>query len=458
MTTPERVQAARQRLQRHGQEHLLRFVPELTPAAAARLLDQIEALDLPWLDRVLAAHDKGVSPDDISPCDDVVRPGHPDEALALARGREALARGQVGVLLVAGGSGSRLGFDGPKGAFPVGPVSGRTLFQVHIEQLLAEGRGGGVIPPLYLMTSEDNDGPTRALLRQHDNFGLPDDRLFIFTQGMAPAVDEAGKLLLADRDRLVLAPNGNGGLFAALDHSGALSHMSELGVEVISYVQVDNPLSPGCDPRFIGFHQLRRSQYSCKGITKREPLEKVGSYALVDGRLRIVEYYELPEQLARQQGADGELAFGLSNPGMFLWSHAFACEQAARQDLPYHRAHKKIPHLNSDGALVRPATPNGYKLECFAMDTLPAAERTLLLACDRQAEFAPVKNAEGEDSPATARDQMVRLHRSWLQQAGAAMGDPAARVEISPLFARDAEELRERLQPGLEISGELYLK
>ena len=232
MTTPERVQAARQRLQRHGQEHLLRFVPELTPAAAARLLDQIEALDLPWLDRVLAAHDKGVSPDDISPCDDVVRPGHPDEALALARGREALARGQVGVLLVAGGSGSRLGFDGPKGAFPVGPVSGRTLFQVHIEQLLAEGRGGGVIPPLYLMTSEDNDGPTRALLRQHDNFGLPDDRLFIFTQGMAPAVDEAGKLLLADRDRLVLAPNGNGGLFAALDHSGALSHMSELGVEV----------------------------------------------------------------------------------------------------------------------------------------------------------------------------------------------------------------------------------
>lgn len=458
MDLSARLSAAREGLAAHGQEHVLRFAADLDSEAAARLLDQVEQLDLEWLRRVLATEETTVDPGAIRPCQDVVRLGHPDEERALAAGREALAAGKVAVLLVAGGSGSRLGFDGPKGAFPIGPVSGRTLFQVHVEQVLAEARGGGAVPPLFIMTSEYNDAETRRLLEEAGNFGLPDERLFIFTQGMAPAVDEQGKLLLAAKDQLVRAPNGNGGLFAALAGSGALARMERLGVEAISYIQVDNPLSPGCDPRFVGFHLLRGSDYSCKGIAKRDPAEKVGSYAQVDGRLRVVEYYELPEELARQQGEDGELLFGLSNPGMFLWSRRFAEAQAARQDLPFHRAHKKIPHLDAGGRRLEPAEPNGYKLECFAMDTLPDAERTLLLAVDRAREFAPVKNARGEDSPDTAREQMVALHRQWLLAAGVDLHDPRAQVEISPLYARDAAELRGRLPAGFSVDGDLYLK
>ena len=154
MELDSRLTAARARLVQHGQEQLLRFFHQLGPEGAARLLTQIEQLDLPWLDRILSSEEEVVDPGAIRPCEEVVQPGHPDEGLALVKGREALAEGRVAVLLVAGGSGSRLGFDGPKGAFPIGPVSGRTLFQVHIEQLLAEGASGGVVPPLYIMTSD----------------------------------------------------------------------------------------------------------------------------------------------------------------------------------------------------------------------------------------------------------------------------------------------------------------
>ena len=361
------------------------------------------------------------------------------------------------MLLVAGGSGSRLGFDGPKGAFPLGPVSGKTLFQLHADQLLAQGKRGGRTPTLFLMTSEANDAETRRIWRDNGLFGLREEGLFIFAQDQAPAVDKQGKLLLAGKGRLVSAPNGNGGLFAALARSGALSLMEDRGITSLSYVQVDNALTPSCDPRFIGFHQLTTSDYSCKGIAKRDPAEKVGVYARVGGRLRVVEYYEFPEEMVAARGDDGELLFGLSNPGMFLWSRRFLEEQAARRDLPYHRAHKKIPHLDEAGALVSPQDPNGYKLECFAMDTLPAARRTMLLACDREQEFAPVKNARGDDSPDSARAQLMGLHRGWLRAAGAELRDPEARVEISALYAADAAELKERLPQGFVVEGDMYL-
>ena len=461
MTRPEieaRAVAARARLCAHGQEHVLRFFDELDGPAQVKLLEQVEGLDLKWLGRVLGAGEAAIRPEEIRPCDEIIRPGHAREAEALTMGRQALARGQVAVLLVAGGSGSRLGFHGPKGAFPLGPLSGKTLFQLHAEQLLAQGRRGGATPLLFLMTSAANDAETRRIWRDNGLFGLKEEGLFIFTQGEAPAVDEGGKLLLADRDRLVSAPNGNGGLFAALAHSGALERMRQGGIQCLSYVQVDNALSPSCDERFIGFHQLLGSDFSCKGISKRDPAEKVGSYAQVDGRLRIVEYYELPAALASAQGQDGALLYGLSNPGMFLWSRAFLERQAARQDLPYHRAHKKIPHLDARGGLVSPEEPNGYKLESFAMDTLPEAQRTVLLACDRQQEFAPVKNRQGQDSPETARELLMGLHRKWLLAAGATLKDPWAKVEISALYAADEAALKQRLPRGFVVQGDLYLK
>jgi UDP-N-acetylglucosamine/UDP-N-acetylgalactosamine diphosphorylase len=449
--------SVRRHLEVHGQDHVLKWLDTLEGERQQRLLGQLAALDLPWLARTFDAQIAPVTPEQIAPYRDVIHPDDPSADEARELGQAALRAGRVGTLLVAGGQGTRLGFDGPKGAFPVGAVSGRTLYQIHAERLVALGRRHGIIPPLYLMTSAANHAATCELFASNDNFGLPAQRLLIFEQGLAPAVDEQGRLLMNAPDHVVMTPNGNGGLFDALRDRGAFDHMHSCGVDTISYIQVDNPLAASCDPLFVGFHLLRRSDYSCKAIEKVGPEEKVGTYALVDGRLRVVEYNEIPDEMVRMTDDDGTLLYGHSNPGLFVWSRTFAEAQAARDDLPYHKAHKKIPHLDEAGELVRPKTPCGYKFEAFAMDTLPDAEVSLLLRCDRAAEFAPVKNAEGTDSPASARQLMTALHADWLRRAGATVADPPPVVEISPLYALDAEELGERLPRPFEVREDLYL-
>ena len=458
MTTSMDYSAAHSLLAAHGQQHVLRYFDQLDPAQQQRLLAQIATLDLQWVKRVFAAEPEAVTAGDIAPCDDVVRPGDPRDDEARELGLQALAAGGIAALVVAGGQGSRLGFDGPKGAFPIGAVSGHTLFQIHAERLLAAGRRHGVVPPLYLMTSEANHDDTCALFEQHQNFGLPADRLLIFPQGMAPAVDEQCQLLLDAPGHLVTAANGNGGTFAALRDGGVFEHMDQNGVDLLSYIHVDNPLAPTCDALFVGHHLLRHSDYSCKAIPKTGPAEKVGSFALVDGKLRIVEYTELPERLAQATDEQGELLFGMSNPGLYIWGKDFARAQAHRTDLPFHRAHKKIPHLDAAGELVRPAAPCGYKFEAFAMDTLADARRTMLLLLpDRDSEFAPIKNATGVDSPDSSRQLMTQLYAGWVRAAGGQVSADLAALEISPLYAADAQELARRMPAGFVAQGEQFL-
>ena len=456
---PDRSEAEK-RLAVYGQQHVLRWFDELSEQRQQRLLDQLAALDLDWLQRVQASTAAEVHGDrHVSPCEDVVRAGDANEREALEAGEQALRDGRVAALVVAGGQGSRLGFDGPKGAYPIGAVSGATLFQLHAERLLAAGRRHGKQPPLYLMTSETNHQATVDLFAEHRLFGLPEQSVLIFQQGMAPAVDTEGKLLMNAADRLVMAPNGNGGTFDALRDGGAFDHMAKNGVDILAYIHVDNPLAPTCDPLFVGHHLLRGSQFSCKAIPKTGPAEKVGSFALVDGRLCIVEYTELPTELAEATDDDGRLQYGLSNPGLYLWSGAFAEAQAARDDLPYHRAFKKIKHLDDDGNLVKPDAPCGYKFEAFAMDTLADAGQTMLLELpDRDTEFAPVKNASGVDSPDSARRLMTELYGEWIQQAGGTVQDHQAQIEISPLYALDAAELGQKLQAGFVVDADIYLQ
>jgi len=439
-----------------GQSHLLRFADRLEPERLARLLAQIAALDFEWLERAWRTQSAPPEPARLQPYPHVVRDDDGDRAAAMGLGEQALRDGRAATLLVAGGQGSRLGFEGPKGNYPIGAVSGHTLFRIHAERLAALGRRHGVVPPLYVMTSAENHYETRRAFAEAHDFGLPGDRVLIFQQGLAPAFDEEGKLLLAAEDSLVLAPNGNGGLFAAMRDGGAFEHMRRHGVDVISYIHVDNPLAQSCDARFLGYHLLRDSQFSCKALYKADPEEKIGSFVLVEGRPRIVEYTLIPRELAHQTNAAGELAYGWGNPGFFLWSRAFAEAQAERRDLPVHKAHKKLAHVDAHGKRVTPAQPNGYKLEMFAMDTLPDAERVVILACDRAAEFAPVKNPEGVDSVLSARAMMTALFRRWLVAAGAkVVGDPA--IEISPLFALDARDLDPARCAALVIDRDTYL-
>ncbi len=453
MLTREQVN---ERLRSSGQQHVLRFWDELDEAGRQRLLAAVASIDLPWVAAAYASHIEAVDPKLVRPYTDVIRADDADTAQARERGKAALAAGEVGVLLVAGGAGTRLGFDGPKGAFPIGAVSGRTLFQLHAERLVAVGARYGKVPPLYLMTSPDNHEATCRAFADNDNYGLPADRLLIFPQGLAPAVDMHGKLLMASKDSLVMSPNGNGGLFKAMRDGGAFDHMEQSGVEAVSYIQVDNALADGTDPLFLGFHLLRDCEFSCKAIAKTGPFEKVGNYAQVGPRLGIVEYFEIPEELVVKKNDEGELLFNWGNPGLFLWSRAFAAAQAARADLPVHKAHKKIPYVDSEGTLVEPSEPNGFKLETFALDTLAAAERSMVFACDRDAEFAPVKNASGVDSPDSARGLMTKLYRGWIEAAGARVAD-GVQLEIGARYALDADSLAPKLEAGQTFERDTFL-
>lgn len=449
-------QTLAEQLRRAGQTALIDRFAQLTPQQRAKLLAQLQAIDFAWLARVWRSTIAEVRPDEIAPYRQAIAIDDPRRDQARARGEQALAKGEVACLLVAGGSGSRLGFDGPKGAFPLGAVSKRTLFELHLDRLLALGKRYGTVPLLFLMTGPDNHQQTLKLFTDNQNYGYPSERLQIFQQGVAPALDEHGQLLLAEPDSLVLSPNGNGGLFAALAACGAYDRMERAGVKAISYIQVDNALSQSCDPLFCGYHLLAGSQYSCKGLKKRSASEKVGVFAKVNGRLTIVEYYEIPAALSAQTAADGELLFGLANPGLFVFDLDFMRAQAARDDLPFHKAHKKIAHISAEGERITPDRPNGYKLEAFALDTLPEASPALVLICEREEEFAPVKNMHGEDSPETARQLMQQRFARWLAQAGVEVA-PGANVEIAARYALDQAELAARLTAGQRFFVDTFL-
>ncbi|MCG8585642.1 MAG: UTP--glucose-1-phosphate uridylyltransferase, partial [Pirellulales bacterium] len=276
-----------------GQQHLLAFWDELAAEEQQRLSGQIEDVDFELLDRLFNRTDKEIDwgqlaarskPPTAFRLDDD-SPRFSRES-ARKRATEALAAGKVGTLLVAGGQGTRLGYDHPKGMYPVGPVSDRSLFQIHIEKILGTAKRYKTRVPLYLMTSPATHEETVAFLEEHDRFGLPADDLKIFCQGTMPAVDAAtGKLLLADKGSLALSPDGHGGTLAAFERSGALADAEERGIEQLFYFQVDNALVPVCDPALIGYHLLADSELSIVVVAKRHALDPCGNAVSVDGRL-----------------------------------------------------------------------------------------------------------------------------------------------------------------------------
>jgi UDP-N-acetylglucosamine/UDP-N-acetylgalactosamine diphosphorylase len=370
-----------------------------------------------------------------------------------------LKAGKVAALLVAGGQGTRLGFDHPKGLYQVGPVSGASLFQILLEKVLATGRRYGVAVPLYLMTSPATHAETLEFLAANDRFGLPESDVHVFCQGTMPAVDaESGRLLLDSPGSLALSPDGHGGMLAALGRSGGLSDLAARGIEQLFYFQVDNPLAPVCDPDFLGYHLLAGSELSTLVVAKQFPTERVGNVANVDGRLRIIEYSDLPEAAANRRRADGSLELWAGNTAIHVFDVALLKRLSSQADaLPFHLAHKAVPHLDEQGRRVEPAKPNAIKFERFIFDLLPAARNGIVVEADPSQSFAPLKNAPGSerDSPETVHRQMVALHRSWLEAAGLRVAD-GIDVEISPLFALDAEEAAKKLPHPDAISKPTY--
>ncbi len=381
----------------------------------------------------------------------------PEEARQ--RGVEAIAAGRLGIILVAGGQGTRLGFHHPKGLFPIGPISQRSLFAVHVEKILALGRRCGVRIPLYLMTSPATHQETAAFFAEKGRFGLPEDDLRIFCQGTMPAVDAAsGKLLLERRERIFQSPDGHGGMLAALVRSGALADMRRRGIEQLFYFQVDNPLVDIGGPESVGYHLLSGSELSTQVVAKQEPLEKVGNVVEVDGRLRIIEYSDLPEATARRRNPDGSLAIWAGSIGVHVIQRSFLERVADRGDvLPFHRAAKKVAFLDAEGGWNEPKQPNAVKFERFIFDLLPWADNAIVIEVDPQRSFAPLKNAPGEskDTAQWVQAQMVALWSEWLRAAGATVAEGVV-VEINPLFALDAAELARKIQPGMHVAEATY--
>ncbi len=445
----------------HGQGGLLRFWDELDPAGRERLGHDLRSLDLDLLDRLIETlvrgREKPVDTDGVDP----VEPDPAPSAEAIAEGEDALARGAVAVVIVAGGQGTRLGFDGPKGCYPIGPVTDRSLFQIHCEKVAALGRRYGRTPPLYVMTSDDNHAATESFLAGHGGFGL--EHLRLFRQGTMPAVDAGtGAVLLAARDRVALSPDGHGGTLRALRRNGCLDEMRERGIETIFYLQVDNPMIAIADPGFVGAHRRAGAEVSSKVVRKTDPAEKVGVVAARAGRQLVIEYSDLPERLAEQRRPDGGLAFAAGSIALHVFSREFVDRVAATAELPYHRALKRVRYVDEQGHRVDPVDPNAVKFEQFIFDTLPLARRSLVLETSREGEFEPLKNAEGPSSPETVRQRLSDAAADVLERAGVAVsrrpdGSAAVPIELGPLVAADPGELARRVPPGTVVDAPFTL-
>jgi UDP-N-acetylglucosamine/UDP-N-acetylgalactosamine diphosphorylase len=460
------LNAHRPRLAETGQEHVLRFADRLDPAGRQKLAAQLEALDLPLIARLADEYVRNkphlALPTDIQPVQAYPNVPDPDRRTlyrdAAARGEQLLKAGRVAAFLVAGGQGTRLGYDGPKGEYPVTPVKSKPLFQVFAEQLLAHSRDAGRPVPWYVMTSDANDAATREFFRKNAYFGYPPADVFFFQQGMMPAFSTDGRMLLGATDSLALSPDGHGGSLRALARSGALADMRSRGVEHLSYFQVDNPLVHVIDPLFLGLHDLTGSEMSSKTVPKADALEKVGNFVVADGKVQVIEYSDLPEQLARKTAPDGSLLFNAGSIAIHALRVSFVerLNSGGSLQLPWHRAEKKVPYVNEQGEAVKPHEPNAVKLEQFVFDAIPLAANAIVYTTDRAEEFSPVKNAEGVDSPATSRRDQVRRAARWLKAAGVEVptrgGEPDATLEVDPLYATSAGQLAQRM-PKLKVKN-----
>jgi UDP-N-acetylglucosamine/UDP-N-acetylgalactosamine diphosphorylase len=457
------------RLAAAGQGHLTAALDRLDDAGRERLRGQIEALDLDLVGRLvggLVGDEAPGGPGDVEPLppEDVIPLPRTDADRgsgreARAAGEAALAAGRVAAVLLAGGQGTRLGFDGPKGAFPFSPITGTTLFAHHAAKIAALRERHGAALPWYVLTSPQNDAVTRAFFAQHGHFGLDPASVRFVVQGTLPAVDRReGTILLEAPDRLALSPDGHGGLLSALRASGALDEIAAGGAETIFTFQVDNPMLSVCRPDFLGHHVAAGAEMSSMVVRKLGPEEKMGVIARVDGRTGVVEYSDLPDELAERRDADGELAYWAGSIAVHCLEVAFVRELTeGGLRLPYHRAVKVVAHVDAEGRPVEPDEPNAVKFETFLFDALPAARRAVTVEARREDEFSPIKNAEGADSPATARRDLNRKYARWLEAAGVevprgADGEPVD-LEIDPRYALDAEELAGRLPTGTEVTG-----
>jgi UDP-N-acetylglucosamine/UDP-N-acetylgalactosamine diphosphorylase len=456
-------------LRRHGQDRMVSWLDELGGDERERLLEQLDGLDWRRLEefRLLL----GTPPTDVSFAD--VRPA-PIERLPLNEwqqeadqevaqlGESAIKADRVAVLTVAGGQGTRLRYDHPKGMFPITPIRHKSLLEHFAESILAARRRWGCALPWLVMTSPTNDEETRAYFRDNNFLELGEDSVHFFVQRVNPILDEGGHLLLAERDRLLVGPDGHGGTFTALEETGLLGLLREGGWDLVSYFQVDNPLVTVIDPRFIGYHLKRGADFSCKVVPKRDPEEGLGLAVMKGDRPAVIEYVDVPEHIAAARLPSGQLKLRYGSIAIHVLDVPFAERVISEPEgLPWHVARKQYEIVGPDGEKQLSEPEACVKFERFIFDALQFADECAFVEVRRDTEFAPVKNYEGEDSPQTARELLQRCWLQWLREAGAEVEPPRdfaePVLEISPLYALDPAELKDKVEEGYQPQFPLVL-
>ena len=422
-----------------GNAHVFEFWSEISQEDQLTLLKELEEIDYNHLEKV---HTSQFTSDfgDFKPASFIPISGDSTISDIKKLGENYIKSGKLAAFVVAGGQGTRLGHTGPKGKYPAGYVSQKSLFQIFAEKIKKYSLKYETTIPWLVMTSKENHKETFSFFEENNYFGLDKENVILFTQNEIPSLSLDGKLILSHKNKIFKNPDGHGGSLTALRTNGLLEKIKSKGIETISYFQVDNPLVKIIDPVFIGYHLKHKSLVSSKAILKAYPEERVGVFVEYPGnRKGIVEYSDLtPEQL-NAVNDKGELLYCGGNIAVHLFDISFL-EKITGTDnaLQYHKALKKIKTLNSDGTVKE---IDGHKFEKFIFDALPLAEHSLIVETLREEEFGPIKNKEGVDSPQTSGDLMTALYKSWLNKRGITIPEKVKNLEISPLVAVNPEDL-----------------
>ncbi len=405
---------AKEKLTACGQTQLLNWYDTLTEHEQDALLEQIADLDLNLLDVFADYLNEGEAErGTLAPLGALTLSEIAENFAKFdAAGLDAIRQGKVGAVLLAGGMGTRLGFDKPKGMFDIGVNKPLYIFECLIRNLLEVVDRAGAYVPLFIMTSEKNDEDTRAFFKEMNYFGYNAEYVHFFIQEMAPAVDENGNILLEEKGRIAASPNGNGGWYSSMIKAGLQPVLNKEGIEWLNVFAVDNVLQRIADPVFVGATILSGATSGSKVVSKSAPEERVGVLCLEDGTPSIVEYYEMTEEMINSREPDGRLSYnyGVILNYLFRTDHL---ERIAGNNMPIHVVHKKVPYINENGDLVKPKKENAYKFETLVLDMIHMQEKCLSFEVDRQREFAPVKNATGVDSVESARE-LLRLNGTEL--------------------------------------------
>lgn len=475
------IESLRRKLETFGQQHLLQFWDELSSEERRELQADIEELNLAEVTEFFRRANESLVDGDGSggsnKLDDRLEPIPESTYMSISRtsaekleiyrreGLRAISESKVGVLLMAGGQGTRLGFASPKGMYDVGLPSGKTLFQIQAERIRtlqrlayeATGRRGTIT--WYIMTSEATMEPTMEFFQKHGFFGLQRSDIVMFEQGSLPCFTFDGKIIMDAKHRIARAPDGNGGLYRAIRDRGILADISSRGVEYLHAHSVDNILIKVADPVFVGYCVSQGADCSAKVVEKASPNEAVGVVCIVDGKYQVVEYSEITTATAEKRNSDGRLTFSAGNICNHFFSAAFLQKIGANfeSQLKLHVAKKKIPYVNAGGARVSPDDTNGIKIEKFIFDVFEFAEKFVTVEVPREVEFSALKNADSarKDCPSTAKNDIYRLHRKYIETAGGTIIGDA--VEISPLLSYEGENI-EALVQGKTLVAPVHLQ